>query len=137
MPTVSIGESFTVGLGIDSSLRATRELVKKNESIQGGNRLVDFTYQLAIENFGSEATEVRLMDRMPTAKENEVKLTLVAPGKPLSEDARYEQQRKKGLLRWDVKVPAQSIGNKAFTLDYQMQMEYDKQLSIASLPLKK
>jgi hypothetical protein len=137
MPTVSIGESFTVGLGIDSSLRSTRELVKKNESIQGGNRLVDFTYQLAIENFGSEAAEVRLMDRMPTAKENEVKLTLVAPGKPLSEDSRYEQQRKKGLLRWDVKVPAQSIGAKAFSLDYQMQMEYDKQLSIASLPLKK
>jgi hypothetical protein len=137
MPTVSIGESFTVGLGIDSSLRATRELVKKNESIQGGNRLVDFTYQLTIENFGSEAAEVRLMDRMPTAKENEVKLTLVAPGRPLSEDSRYEQQRKKGLLRWDVKVPAQSIGAKAFTLDYQMQMEYDKQLSIASLPVKK
>ncbi|HKD38247.1 MAG TPA: DUF4139 domain-containing protein, partial [Pirellulales bacterium] len=137
MPTVSIGESFTVGLGIDSSLRATRELVKKNESIQGGNRVVDFTYQLAIENFGSDAAHVRLMDRMPTAKENEVKLTLVAPGQPLSEDSRYEQQRKKGLLRWDVKVPAQSIGAKSFTLDYQMQMEYDKQLSIASLPLKK
>jgi uncharacterized protein (TIGR02231 family) len=138
MPTVSIGESFTVGLGIDSSLRAHRELVKKNESIQGGNRVVDFTYQLSVENFGSKVAEVRLMDRMPTAKENEVKLTLVAPGKPLSEDPRFEQQqKKKGLLRWDVKVPAQSIAGKAFALDYQMQMEYDKQLSIAGLPMKK
>jgi hypothetical protein len=138
MPTVSIGESFTVGLGIDTSLRTHRELVKKNESIQGGNRVVDFTYQLSIENFGAEAAQVRLMDRLPTAKETEVKLALVAPGQPLSEDPKFAQQeRKKGMLRWDVKVPAQAIGTKAFTLDYQMQMEYDKQLSIASLPVKK
>ncbi len=135
VPTVSIGESFTVGLGIDSSLRAHRELAKKNESIQGGNRVVDFTYQLELENFGSEAAEVRLMDRMPTAKETEVKLTLVSQTPALSEDTRYQQQdRKKGMLRWDVKVPPQSIGAKAFTLDYQMQMEYDKQLAIAGLP---
>ena len=138
MPTVSIGESFTVGLGIDSSLRARRELVKKNESIQGGNRVVDFTYLLSVENFGPEPAQVRLFDRMPTAKENEVKLALVEPGQKLSEDPRYEQHdRKKGILRWDVKVPAQSIGAKALTLDYQMQMEYDKQLSIAGLPAAK
>ena len=138
MPTVSIGESFTIGLGIDSSLRAHRELAKKSESIQGGNRVVDFTYQLSIENFGAEAIQVRLMDRLPTAKETEVKLALVSSGQPLSKDARFEQQeRKKGMLRWDVKVPAQAIGTAAFTLDYQMQMEYDKQLSIAGLPAKK
>ncbi len=107
MPTVSIGESFTIGLGIDSSLRAHRELAKKSESIQGGNRVVDFTYQLSIENFGAEAIQVRLMDRLPTAKETEVKLALVSSGQPLSKDARFEQQeRKKGMLRWDVKVPA-------------------------------
>ena len=74
LPTVSIGESFTIGLGIDSSLRAHRELAKKNESIQGGNRVVDFTYQLSLENFRTEATPVRLIDRLPTAKESEVKL---------------------------------------------------------------
>lgn len=136
VPTVAVGESFTVGLGIDSSLRAYRELKKKDESIQGGNRLVDFTYQLAVENFSSEPAEVRLIDRMPTAKESEVKLSLVEPRRPLSGDSRYQQQdRKKGMLRWDVKVPPQSIGPKMFTLDYQMQMEYDKQLSIASLPM--
>ncbi len=136
VPTVAVGESFIVGLGIDSSLRAYRELKKKDESIQGGNRLVDFTYQLAVENFGSEPAEVRLVDRMPTAKESEVKLSLVEPQWPLSTDSRYQRQdRKKGMLRWDVKVPPQSIGLKMFTLDYQMQMEYDKQLSIASLPI--
>jgi autotransporter-associated beta strand protein len=138
VPTVAIGETFTVGLGIDTSLRAHRELAKKTESIQGGNRVVDFTYQLSVENFGAEPAQVRLFDRMPTAKENEVKLTLVSDKPALSEDPRYQQrEHKKGILRWDVKVPAQAIGDKAFTLDYQMQMEYDKQLSIAGMPQAK
>lgn len=138
VPTVSIGESFTIGFGIDSALRATRELAKKTESIQGGNRVVDFTYQLAIENFGSEPAKVRLMDRLPTAKENEVKLTLASSSAELSKDETYQQsERKKGLLRWEVEVPAQAIGPKAFTLDYQLQMEYDKQLEITGLPVQK
>jgi hypothetical protein len=138
VPTVAVGESFTIGLGIDSSLRAQRELLKKTESIQGGNRVVEFTYQLGVENFGAEPAQVRLMDRMPTAKESEVKLALVAPGQELSTDPQYQQrERKKGLLRWDVKVPAQAIGTKLTTVQYQMEMEYDKQLSIAGLPGKK
>ena len=32
LPTVAVGESFTVGLGIDSSLRAERELVNKERA---------------------------------------------------------------------------------------------------------
>ena len=34
---------LVVGLGIDSSLRADRQLLNKEERIQGGNRVVDFT----------------------------------------------------------------------------------------------
>ena len=74
MPTVSIGESFTIGLGIDSSLRAHRELAKKSESIQGGNRVVDFTYQLSIENFGAEAIQVRLDGSPPDGQGNGSKI---------------------------------------------------------------
>jgi hypothetical protein len=135
LPTVSVGESFTLGFGIDSSLRASRTLAKKTESIQGGNRVVDFTYQLAIENFGSDPVAVRLLDRLPTATESEIKLTLIEPGKPLSSDTHFQQvDRKKGLLRWDVEVPAQSVGPKAFSLEYQLRLEYDKQLAITGLP---
>jgi len=136
MPLVSVGESFTVGFGIDSSLRAGRELINKTETIQGGNRVVDFTYQLTVENFGSEATDVRLLDRLPTAKESEIKLTLVSSGKELSDDANYTAERKKGMLRWEVKVPAQAIGPKAHTIEYKLQLEYDKQLAISGLPTK-
>jgi len=41
------------------------------------------------------------------------------------------------MLRWDVTVPAQAIGTAAFSLEYQMQMEYDKQHSIAGMPARR
>lgn len=135
LPTVAVGQRFTVGLGIDTSLRASRQLVRKGDTIQGGNRVAELTYEIEIENFGPEAAEIRLLDRLPTAKESEVKLTLVSAGADLSSDDTYQQtERKKGILRWDVKVPAQATGLKAFRNEYKLQMEYDKQLAIANLP---
>ncbi len=138
VPTVSVGEQFGVGLGIDSSLRTTRELVDKDERIQGGNRVVDFTYELTIENFGKDPAKVRLLDRMPTAGEADIKITLVKSDQPVSEDRDYQQRKlEDGLLRWDVEVPAGATGVDRFVLKYTMQIEYDKQLSIVGLPAKR
>jgi uncharacterized protein (TIGR02231 family) len=138
MPTVAVGESFTVGLGIDSSLRAERKLLKKDERIQGGNRVVDFIYELKLENFGDKPANVRLLDRMPTVGENDIKVTLVRSDEELSKDESYQMnQRKEGILRWDVEVPAQAIGPKQKVLKYTMQIEYDKQLSIEGMPAKR
>ena len=136
LPTVAVGEPFTLGFGIDSSLRATRELVKKDETIQGGNRVVDFTYRVSIDNFSADATAVRLFDRIPKAKDGEVKLTLVSTGRDLSDDARYRQsQHGKGLLRWDLAVPAKAAGPQALSVEYQLRLEYDRQMSIVGSPL--
>ncbi len=134
IPTVAAGQSFTVGLGIDSSLRATRELIKKRETIQGGNRLVTFTYRLAVENFGASPAAIRLMDRLPRAKESDIKVTLEDPGVELCADRTYQTtQRAKGILRWDTKVPAQAIGPEALAIEYEFHLEYDKQMSITGL----
>jgi hypothetical protein len=137
LPTVAVGESFTVGLGIDSSLRTARELVNKQERVQGGNRVVDFTYELAVENFGDKPVKVRLLDRLPTAGQDDIKVTLVKSDVPVSDDAAFQlNDRKEGLLRWDVEVPAEAVGPKRKVLRYTMQIEYDKQLSIVGMPNK-
>lgn len=137
IPTVAVGENFTLGFGIDSSLRAGRELVEKAESVQGGNRVVDFTYRLIVENFGAAPADVRLLDRLPTAKDNEVKIELTANGThKISEDSTYQQtQRKKGILRWDVQAPAQAAGPQALGVEYKLRLEYDKQMSISGMPV--
>ena len=135
IPNVAVGERFTLGFGVDSSLRAARELVERTETIQGGNRVVEFTYRLTVENFGGEATGVRLIDRLPTVEGSEIRITLLEGEEGLSEDVAYRQgDYKKGLLRWDVSVPAQAVGTEAFTLEYTFRMEYDKQMSVTALP---
>jgi hypothetical protein len=135
IPTVAVGESFRVGLGIDAALRVTRELVTKTEQIQGGNRLVDFTYELALENFGSEAVGVRLLDRLPKPMGSDMKLTLQSTDEEVSDDAKYRiSQFKEGIYRWDVEVPAQAFGLQRYAMKYTMKLEYDKELEIASLP---
>ncbi len=135
VPSVAVGEDFTVGLGIDSSLRVGRDLVEKTETTQGGNRVIEFAYRIALENFSAKPAAVRVLDRLPVAKESEIKVTLLQPGKELSKDANYErQEKKKGILRWELDVPAQAIGAKAVAFEYQFHVEYDKQLFITGLP---
>ena len=139
IPTVAAGQPFTVGFGIDSSLRASRERVDKVETTQGGNKVINYTYRIAVDNFGTAPASVRIMDRMPIAKDSEVKITLAeTPGSDLSKDKEYLQfQRKNGLLRWDVTVPAEKNGSEAFAMSYKMGMEYDKNLAITGQTLMK
>jgi hypothetical protein len=134
IPDVAAGEQFRVGFGIDSALRATRELVDRRESVQGGNRVVDFKYKLAIENFGAAAAKLRVLDRLPTSKGNEIKVTLLDEGKGLyTKGPQAETDRKKGLLRWDVEVPAQAAGEAAQATEYRFRLEYDRQMAIVGL----
>jgi hypothetical protein len=136
LPTVTTGESFTLGFGIDASLRAGRELVEKTDTVQAGNRVLGFNYKLTIENFGNDPAIVRLMDRVPTTKANEAKITLGATSKELSAAPEYlPDDKTKGILRWDVSVPAQAIGDKAATVTHQFKVEYDKQLTVSSAAL--
>lgn len=134
VPTVAVGQSFTAGFGIDTSLRATRDLVERSESTQGGNRVVDFTYRISIENFSKHAVPLRLLDRLPNPQGQDIKLTLVSSGdetQRLSTDPAYERlQRKNGILRWDLTIPADRGAAEPYTLEYRFQIEYDRQMSV-------
>jgi hypothetical protein len=139
MPSVAIGQRFGAGLGIDSSLRTRRELVEKTENTQGGNRVVEFTYRLTVENFGANAAAIHLLDRLPTAKETDIRVTLTsrdakdAKQPELSKDPIYEQtDRKKGILRWDLEVPAKAIDDKAVVVEYSFKLEYAANSTIAT-----
>lgn len=136
LPTITSGERLTAGFGIDSSLRTTRTLVERTESIQGGNRVVDLTYRLSVENFGSSPAPVRLLERLPKVEGNraDIKLTVISTGQPLSDDAEYVKGTKRdGILRWDVVVPPGGTGQSALTVEYTFRLEYDKQMNIVGL----
>ena len=133
LPTIASGEAFVVGLGIDSSLRVSRELLARGESIQGGNRVVELTYRLSLENFSETPSVVRLIDRLPQAKDGQVRVTAGAMP-PTSTDSEYvKTQKKTGILRWDVTVPANARGTDAYATEFSFKLEYDKQMNLSGM----
>lgn len=138
LPTVAVGERFTAGFGIDSSLRSRRELVERTESIQGGNRVVELTYRLSLENFGAAPAPVRLLDLLPKVQAGQqaadIRVTMVSVSEKLSEAEEYVKGPKKdGVLRWDLVVPPQATGSAAAAVEYKFRLEYDKQMGLVGM----
>jgi len=136
IPTVARGQTFVVGLGADSQLRARRELFKKTNAINGGNRESKLAYKLVIENYKESAANIRVIDRMPIVDDDsKIRVTLGAGIEDeLSEDGVYvRMEYPKGILRWDAEVPARAIGENAYEIDYSYTLEYDRNYSV-SLP---
>ena len=49
---------------------------------------------------------------------------------------RFEDLKPKGILRWDVEVPAGTSADKPFFVEYTFTVEYDRQMSITEVPGK-
>ena len=136
IPAVSIGQSFNVGLGIDESLRASRRLADRQERVQGGNRITKIEYQIGIENYGTEAVDVRLFARLPKSSGNDIKIQLVESDPAVQERAEQDDSEENGILRWDIEVPASATGVDRVNVEYAMQIEHDKNLTIVGMPKK-
>jgi hypothetical protein len=132
IPSVGRGEIFVVGFGAESQLRTRRDLVEKTESVQGGNREMTFRYRLILESFKETAVTVRVMDRLPVAgNASDIRITLGDMKDTLSEDPLYLRlERPKGILRWDIEVPAKASGEKARIVEFDYKVEFDRTLSL-------
>jgi hypothetical protein len=138
IPTVARGQTFVVGFGANPQLRARRELVDKQDGVQGGNRETKFEYRLVVENFASEKTLVRVMDRLPHAENGEdIRVTLGEASDAISTDKLYQrEERPMGILRWEIDAPAKAAGENARLIKYHYKVEYDRQF-VVTLPAAK
>lgn len=134
VPTVAQGQTFVVGLGADAQLKTTRELVKRIETTQGGNQVITFDYRLVVDNFSKAAQPVRIFDRVPyTEDAKDLRVTLEEMKDPLSENELYLRlDRPKGILRWDISVPANASGTKARIVEYGYKLEYARDFYLAN-----
>lgn len=132
LPTVAQGETFVLGLGADNQLRTRRELLSRTDDVQGGNRVLHMRYRLVVENHNGENVAVRVLERIPVAEENaDIAITLDKDSPKLSENLVYANTLKsKGILRWDVTVPAQASGGDEFAIEYGYKLAFDKQLQV-------
>ncbi len=135
LPTVARGQMFVVGFGADPQLRSRRELVSKSDAVQGGNRELKFEYRLIVENYKAQAAKVRLFDRLPYAERaSEVRITLGDLKDPLDEDPLYQRrERSKGILRWEIEVPANAVREQARIVEYSFTVEHDRSLQLSAL----
>jgi len=134
MPTVARGQMFFVGFGADPQLRAKRELADKSDSVQGGNRRLSFEYRLVVENYKSQPVEVSVFDRLPhTERAADVAIELGELKDALSDDKLYQRvERPKGILRWDIEVPAGATGQNARLIEYSYTAEFDRQFQLTA-----
>lgn len=138
LPLVAIGKPFTVGFGADPQLSASRKLIDKTRTIQGGNQMLTFKYQVLLNSYKTTPVDVQVWDRMPHAEaSNAIAVTLVKTSVETSKDALYIRDEKpKNLLRWDVKLEPKQNGDKALTIDYEYKLEFDRNVNIGAFLAK-
>ena len=131
LPQVTIGERFTAGFGIDSQVHVDRELEDKKTRIQGGNRIDTYNYRLALSNYKNRPVELQLLDRLPYTDDSSIKIELEKTESDLSANSEYlRTARKKGILRWDLKLAPNAVDQDATVVKYIFTMEYDRNMQI-------
>ncbi|MGA2622110.1 MAG: DUF4139 domain-containing protein [Thermoguttaceae bacterium] len=135
IPAMARGQMFVPGFGADPQLRTRRELVDKKETVQGGNRKLDFKYRLIVENYKEQPALVRIYDRLPSSDDvAAIRVSLAEMKDPLDENPLYvRRERPKGILRWEITVPAGAVREKARTIEYGFSVEFDRNLQLGTL----
>jgi Domain of unknown function (DUF4139)/N-terminal domain of unknown function (DUF4140) len=129
LPLVAAGEPFIAGFGVDPQLQVSRRLVRKSRSIQGGNQIFDYEFRIGLRNYRSSAVKLQLWDRLPKPQGEAVAVNLIKASAELSNDPAYQRiSRTDNLLRWDIDVPKETIGDKTMYLNYDFRLEYARDL---------
>ena len=135
---IAPGQGVTVGFGIDPQLRIGRELLDKDDKTFLGSRIQTFAYRLTLWSYKARPVAVRVVDRIPTTIGNDMEIKLKETDPALSEDQAYLQDdRPKGLLRWDVQVPAGASDEKSVRIDYTYEMKFASDSKTAPAPFNR
>ena len=129
LPLVAAGEPFLAGFGVDPQLQVSRRLVHKSRAVQGGNQILTYEFRIGLRNYRSTPVKVQLWDRLPRPQGEAVAVNLVKTAAELSTDAMYQRTaRLDNLLRWDLEVPQDTVGDKTMYLNYEFRLEYARDL---------
>ena len=137
LPLVAVGERFTVGFGAEPQLQVQRQMVDQTRSTQGGNQVLKYDYRILVSSFKSEPVKLQVWDRLPKGETESVGVVLIKATPDLCKDGIYlRESRPNNLLRWDVDVPANVSGEKAYAINYEFKMELDRQMAITGFQSK-
>jgi uncharacterized protein (TIGR02231 family) len=133
LPLVAVNEQFTVGFGVDPQLQVKRQMIDRAHTTQGGNQMLRYEFRTLVSNFKNEKVKLQVWDRLPQAETDAVNISLTKTTPELSKDPPYLRgPRTQTLLRWDVTVEPNAVGEKAFPIQYEFKMELDRQMTITN-----
>ncbi|MBC7962921.1 MAG: DUF4139 domain-containing protein, partial [Steroidobacteraceae bacterium] len=121
---VAAGEKFDLFFGTDDQVTVKREELKQHREagLFGKNR-IDYRYRIQLANFRKEPLTLTLLDQLPLAGDEEIKVSLDDPSiKP-------DQIKSDGTLVW--KTPLQPGEKKELT--FGIVIEYPKEREITGL----
>ena len=106
----TVNKALVLSLGIDPNITVERnqEMIFKEKSFTGSNRILNRTYSLEIKNNKSTPIDLKLMDRVPISQNKEIKVSSMEFG-------RADYDDKTGLLTWKMKVGSKEIKKEKFT----------------------
>ena len=138
LPTIAPGESFDLDLGIDPIVIASRVLLEKETVSTGlfssGIQTL-YKYRVTISNGHEETIDVRLWDRIPVSRNEEIEVTLKNISTPLSTDALYlSSLRPTGLLRWDLQLLGNTTGKSSTELSWEVDVARSNNIEMTPLP---
>lgn len=132
------GAKIELFFGADPSLQVSRTMLAKNTGSTGvfGDWLkTSYQFVLKVDNGSSRPVRMELWDRRPVSRSDEIEVSVLHLSTPLSTDARYiADSLPKGLMRWDITVPAHLTGDNAFTVSYDLEIERKKGVKMTPLP---
>jgi hypothetical protein len=135
---VTIGEEFTAGFGVDSQVRIAREFKDKKVDTLWGNRVEEYDYRIAIDNYKNMPVKLQLLERIPYTEDEALEIENFKTNTALSKDPEYlRTQRDKGILRWDLTLKPATTGRKGTIVTYRYTMKYDNDMSIGSVPVQR
>jgi uncharacterized protein (TIGR02231 family) len=138
LKTITPNETFPLDLGIETSVTAARTLVEKETSstgLFGSGKQTSYNYQIEISNGNDTEIDIHVYDRIPVSQNEEIEVVLKNISSPLSTNANYlKTERAKGILRWDLKIPANMTGEGSFKITWQVEIARGKDIETTPLP---
>jgi uncharacterized protein (TIGR02231 family) len=136
--SVAPSASYQVYFGVDPAIRAKRIVLEKrtdNTGLFGGGRETIYNVRIDIDNGADHPIDLELWDRWPVSRSSDITISMPEVNPPLSTDVQYvNNQKKQGLLRWDIMIPAYSTGDKAKIVNYSYSINRGKDIETTPLP---
>jgi hypothetical protein len=121
LKTVAAGETFTLPLGLDRSVKPIRNVrvVTSQSGIISKDETSEYTVTIEVANPGRQSIRLRVVDQIPVTDDKDVEVKLLRASPAVS-----AQDPVKGKLEWQLAVPASSKATVSFVYSLKRPRGY-------------